>query len=165
MFVVPKSGSIMLRNRVGMTNEELIEDSEESLRSRTDGGLNLWGHLSYAHKYRLMLDGYLIVFNYRDPRDTIVSHYYWENKTGKDISWDTALYQSLEFMKRMSGWERFAHIYTRYELFANNGQPHSYTFRRGIIGSWRDELPPDIAARYDALKGDLQRWEWTCRLD
>lgn len=140
----------------------------------------LQAHLPYSSFEEMMVRrrGLHIIFQYRDPRDILVSAYHrWEKTT----SWAQIINLVEDWILPMEPWFHRADTVIRYEHlilqspeqmatltellgkeFVDRiqiGGP-SPTFREGRIGDWKTEFPDMWRGVYEKLFASVRYWEW-----
>jgi len=162
---VPKSGSNILRVAMGWEGKERVtggathvqmEQLEKQIKY--EGDVN--GHLQYTEQFHEMLKDHMIIFQYRDPRDTIVSWYEWHKKLGKNRTWRDQIHLASAQMLAMEPWWEHCDLAVRYEHLVEKEYPETHTFRRGIVGSYKDEFPPEHWDYYNERCAKVKYWEW-----
>jgi len=164
---VPKSGSNILREAFGWAKKERITGAVEHIQFeqlerqiKYEGDVN--GHLKYTDAFLALLRhyNYLIIFQYRDPRDTIVSWYEWHKKLGKNRTWRDQIHLASAQMIEMEPWWEACDLAVRYEHLIEKKYPETHTFRRGIVGSYKDEFPSEHWDYYNERCAKVKYWEW-----
>lgn len=162
---VPKSGSNILRVAMGWEGKPRVtggaaEKQMEQLRLQMENDGDVNGHLRYTEEVHELLSDYLIIFQYRDPRDTIVSWYRWHQKLGKNRTWRDQIHMASRHMDLMEPWFEHCDLAVRYEHLIEKEYPETHTFRRGIVGSYKDEFPPEHWDYYNERCAKVKYWEW-----
>ena len=113
----------------------------------------LVGHCRYDPEIVEFLSDWEITFLTRDPRDVIVSRYYWD----ADRDWDVARDKTLEQCINLVQWEPLAKEIISFEyLVTKNYTKNTPTFRKGLVGEWKKELPDGL---YDESFDIVKHWE------
>ena len=164
---VPKSGSNILREAMGWAGKIRVPDGSPKRQLRIlkeqiasgDGDVN--GHLRYTEEYHELLKDHFIIFQYRDPRDQIVSLYHWFNKLNKGMSWKDIIHYSSRQMEVMEPWYEHCDLAIRYEYLIEKDYPPTHTFREGGgVGSYRQDFPPDLWNYYHHRCRKVRYWEF-----
>lgn len=118
-----------------------------------------------------------ILFQYRDPRDILVSRHH----KFTEIPWERTIDWMVDWVLPMEPWMRHADTVIRYEdfvlqsseqmaqlteLFGRQfvdririGEP-SPTFRAGRIGDWKTDFPQQYLGLYEVLCAPIRYWEF-----
>jgi len=163
---VPKSGSNILRNELGWSGKLRVPDGSPN-RQRTilrqqlaSGNGDVHGHLRYTEEYHELLKDHFIIFQYRDPRDTLVSWYHWFEKLKKDMSWKDIIHYGSRQMEIMEPWYEHCSLALRFEHLIEREYPPTHTFRKGKIGVYREEFPSELWGYYNRRCRSVKYWEY-----
>lgn len=163
---ISKGGSNILRNELGWQGREGVAIRKEEKQKGSVGrmlneqGGHVFGHLHYTKKFAGWLKDHFIIFQYRDPRDVIVSTYHWLNKIHEDKTWEDAVLRASNNMVEMEPWYEHCNLALRYEHLIEKEYPPTHTFRKGIVGSWKEEFPDDLWDLYYELCEPVLYWEY-----
>ena len=164
-LAVSKSGSNILRNELGWQGRGRIniraeEKQYATLWSQINHGDIVMGHLHYTERAAEALKDHFIIFQYRDPRDTIVSRHYWMNEIDRPYTWEESLRRTAVNMLAMEPWFEHCNLAISYEHLVKKSYPKTHTFRKGVIGRWKTEFPDDLWDLYDEICEPVKYWEY-----
>ena len=117
------------------------------------------GHLYYTEKVAEMLDDYFIIFQYRDPRDVIVSGKSFAEKLNIRDDWEFVIRKYSESMVKMEPWFEHCNLAISYEELIKKSYPKTHTFHRGGSGNWKEEFPVEWWDLYYELCDPVRYWE------
>ena len=155
---VMKAGNHLLKLHLGARTWPIHwRDVKETMRllnaQATHNSTALFGHIRYCPETAEFLDKWNITFLRRDPRDIIVSRYHYIDCKG---DWELAKDKTLEQCNNLVQWEQLASQIVSYEELVTMGYPRkSATFRKGLVGEWKNELPDGLYKGFEAV----EHWE------
>jgi hypothetical protein len=181
---IPQSGTHILQRAFG--NKTAIPAGPGLPDARLLGDV-LHSHANYSElaEKTLRAGNRKIIFQYRDPRDIIVSRSHKlvpDRKAWRRANeWEEIIRWAGKWVVRMEPWMRHADIVLRYEDFILRspkqmatltdllgeefvsririGGP-SPTFRAGRIGDWKTDFPKEYRELYEKICEPIRYWEW-----